>query len=216
MKKIILITFFSVFAVSPVVVFAQLQTGGTGTVFNTGGTGTMTDAEILGCGSATNGAAYCCVADADGNPITVLDFDGDGWASQKGVRCLVRGGPADPGPDLTIPPIVNPPVTPPTTTTTSNGNKSIMLTNPLADGNVEDIPTLVKKILEIALKIGAPLIAIAIIYAGYLFIAAQGNPGKLETAKQALIYVVIGAAILLGAYIIAESIVGTVNSIRGN
>ena len=89
------------------------------------------------------------------------------------------------------------------------------LVNPLAKGEVEDIPTLVEKLLEIVLKIGAPLIAIAIIYSGYLFIAAQGDPTKLATAKQTLVYVVVGAAILLGAYVIAESIVGTVNAIRG-
>jgi hypothetical protein len=98
---------------------------------------------------------------------------------------------------------------------TSGSNDFKKLVNPLAKGDVEDIPTLVEKLLEIVLKIGAPLIAIAIIYSGYLFIAAQGDPTKLATAKQTLVYVVVGAAILLGAYVIAESIVGTVNAIRG-
>jgi len=93
----------------------------------------------------------------------------------------------------------------------ASGN--IQLANPL--GSIKDIPSLVKQILEIAMKIGVPLIVLAIIYTGYLFIAAQGAPDKLTAAKESLVYVVIGAAILLGAYVIAEAIVGTVNAIRG-
>lgn len=95
-------------------------------------------------------------------------------------------------------------------------SSQIQLTNPLGgqDG-IKDIPSLVKKLLEIVLKIGVPLIALSIIYTGYLFIAAQGAPDKLTNAKNSLVYVVIGAAILLGAYVIAESIVGTINAIRG-
>ena len=104
-----------------------------------------------------------------------------------------------------------------TTNTPSSSSQSITLVNPLdSDGSgIKDIPTLIQKLLEIVLKIGAPIIALAIIYAGYLFIAAQGNPTKLETAKKTLVWVVVGAAILLGAYVIAESIVGTVNANRG-
>ncbi len=96
----------------------------------------------------------------------------------------------------------------------NNSGNSIQLTNPL--GDTKDIPTLVQKILEIALKIGVPLIALAIIYTGYLFIAAQGRPEKLTEAKKALVWVVVGAAILLGAYVIAQALVGTIDAIRGN
>ncbi len=91
----------------------------------------------------------------------------------------------------------------------------VKLKNPLAGGNVDSIPSLVEAILNIALTIGIPIIALAIIYAGYKFIAAQGNSQKLEEAKRTLIYVLIGAGILLAAYVIAESIVGTINAIRG-
>ncbi len=91
----------------------------------------------------------------------------------------------------------------------------IKLENPLGS-NTNSLPELVQKILEIALKVGVPLIALAIIYTGYLFIAAQGNPEKLQKAKQSLIWVVIGSGILLGAYVIANALVGTINAIRGN
>lgn len=93
---------------------------------------------------------------------------------------------------------------------------SVKLQNPLAGGGIDNIPDLVRSILDILLEVGITIVALAIIYAGYKFIAAQGNPTELEKAKQTLKYVLIGAAILLAAYVIAETVVGTINAIRGN
>ena len=100
----------------------------------------------------------------------------------------------------------------------NNNEVSIKLKNPLNmsnNGGIDNIPDLVKAIVKIALTIGIPLIVLAIIYSGYLFIAAQGSPDKLKVAKDTLLYVIVGAAILLGAYVIAEAVVGTINAIRG-
>mgnify|MGYP000020556425 CR=1 FL=1 len=94
------------------------------------------------------------------------------------------------------------------------GVKNIQLTNPL--GSVKTLPVLIEKILRIVLSIGTPVIALAIIYAGFQFVAAQGNPTKLQEARRTLLYVIIGAGILLASYVIAESIFATINSIRGN
>jgi len=104
--------------------------------------------------------------------------------------------------------------TPATQTTNTGTTEATKLDNPIK--GVKDIPTLVEKLLRIVLKIGAPLVALAIIYTGYLFIAAQGKPDKIKDAKNALLFTLIGALILLGAYVIAESVVGTINAIRGN
>ncbi len=90
---------------------------------------------------------------------------------------------------------------------------SIRLVNPL--GTTDSIPGFVRKLLEVVMKIGVPLVAIMFIYTGYLFVTAQGNEKKLEEAKRALVYVFIGAVILLGAYVIAQAIQGTVNAIKG-
>jgi len=99
---------------------------------------------------------------------------------------------------------------------TDSNDISTTLANPLANGGVNDIPTLIQKILEIVITIGVPIVALAIIYAGFQFVAARGNPEKLKRAKETLLYVIIGAAILLGAYVIAEAIGATVEAIRGN
>ena len=84
--------------------------------------------------------------------------------------------------------------------------------NPL--GCIDSIPDLIRIILEGALKIGIPIVALAIIYSGFLFVFARGNDEKLKTAKDALFYSIIGAAVLLGSWAIAEMIASTVNALK--
>lgn len=79
---------------------------------------------------------------------------------------------------------------------------------------VGTLPDLIRIILEGLLKIGIPIVALAIIYAGFLFVAARGNPEKLETAKQTLLYTIIGAAILLGSWGIAKMISTTIEALK--
>ena len=69
---------------------------------------------------------------------------------------------------------------------------------------------LIQTILTGVIKIGIPIIALAIIYSGFLFVAARGNSEKITKAKDALIYTLVGAAILLGAWAIALLIKNTV------
>ncbi len=85
------------------------------------------------------------------------------------------------------------------------------ISNPV--GAFDNIPDLIVAILEIVMLIISPIVGIMIIYAGYLFVTAQGDPGKLKTAKDTLLYVVIGGAIILGAKVISLAISGTVNSL---
>ncbi len=101
-----------------------------------------------------------------------------------------------------------------TTGGSANGSQvqAIKLVNPL--GSTRTLPELIDGILRIVLTIGIPVIALMIIYSGFKFVMAQGNPKELEEARRNLLYVLIGAGILLGAYVIAEAVVGTINAIR--
>lgn len=83
--------------------------------------------------------------------------------------------------------------------------------NPL--GTDTTLPELIQKILEGVLKIGIPLVVLAIIYCGFLFVSAQGKPEELGKAKDALLYTIIGAGILLGSWAIAEMISATIKSL---
>ena len=67
---------------------------------------------------------------------------------------------------------------------------------------------------NIVLPLGASVVALAIIYSGFLYIKAQGKPGDITKAHEALTYTLIGAAILLGSWVIANLIGGTINQLR--
>lgn len=92
-------------------------------------------------------------------------------------------------------------------------NIDIKIENPLGD-NIKDIPSFIKEIINIVLIVGVPIVALAIIYTGFLFVKAQGNPEALTKAKKTLLYTIIGAVLLLGAFVIAEAIGKTVEDIK--
>ena len=101
----------------------------------------------------------------------------------------------------------------PGTPNTSTGvNINTGIKNPIA--GVEDIPSFIEAILSFVLIVGVPLVTLAIIYSGFLFVTAQGNSEKLTQAKKALLYTLIGATLLLGSYVIAHAIKGTVDDIK--
>ena len=85
------------------------------------------------------------------------------------------------------------------------------LSNPLV--GIDTIGDFIKNIFDLILKVGIPIVALFIIYSGFLFVAAQGNSEKLKKAKETFIYTIIGAAILLGAWVIAQAVSGTVSEL---
>lgn len=85
--------------------------------------------------------------------------------------------------------------------------------NPLGN-DIKDLPSFIEAILNIVLVVGVPLVTLAIIYTGFLFVQAQGNAEKLSEAKKAFVYVIIGATLLLGSFVIAKAIKGTVDEIK--
>jgi len=84
------------------------------------------------------------------------------------------------------------------------------LTNPIKSKTIAE---LVQAILAGVVKIGMPIITLAIIYCGFLFVQARGKPEKITKAREALLYTLIGAAILLGSWTIAQLITGTVEAL---
>ncbi len=86
--------------------------------------------------------------------------------------------------------------------------------NPLGS-KFENLNDFVKTLLEGFIKILIPVIALAIIYAGLLFVTARGNTEKITTAKNALLYGVIGAGLVLGAWALAQLISDTVIQLNG-
>ncbi|MBP6908359.1 MAG: hypothetical protein KBB75_00875 [Candidatus Pacebacteria bacterium] len=97
-------------------------------------------------------------------------------------------------------------------TESSNVRVDTKINNPLGD-NIRDIPTFIQALLKIVILVGIPIVTLAIIYSGFMFVQAQGNVEKLGTAKKNFVYTLIGAALLLGAFVISRAIQGTVDQI---
>ena len=89
-------------------------------------------------------------------------------------------------------------------------NGSNTLQNPL---NVSTLPELLNAILRGVVEIGAILLTVMIVYVGFLFVAAQGNEEKIRSARDALVWTVIGGLILLGAEAISLVIQQTVSTL---
>jgi TRAP-type C4-dicarboxylate transport system permease small subunit len=100
--------------------------------------------------------------------------------------------------------------TPPGGSGQQNLNLDLHLQNPLSVNTLQEF---IKRFLEVVLTIAIPVIALFIIYAGFLFVSARGNPAQLTKAKNTLLYTVIGAAILLGAWVLASAVAETVNQV---
>ncbi|MEK7610732.1 MAG: hypothetical protein AAB468_03260 [Patescibacteria group bacterium] len=85
--------------------------------------------------------------------------------------------------------------------------------NPFQILKYDTLSEFVTAILQLAVKIGTPLIVLAIIYCGFLFVTARGNETKIKQAKDVLFATIIGAAIILGAFLISEVIESTIKSL---
>lgn len=88
----------------------------------------------------------------------------------------------------------------------------ITITNPFKQNTIRGlIETIVNEIL---LPVGSVVAAVMIIYAGFLYVTAAGDPGQIKKAHDALLWAVIGAAILLGAWVISKAIKETIDTLR--
>lgn len=86
------------------------------------------------------------------------------------------------------------------------------ITNPLGQNGT--LFAIFGRIMEGLVLLATPIVVLMVIYAGFLFVTAQGNVEKLTTAKRAITYALIGAVILIGAEAIAIFIQNTVDSMR--
>jgi hypothetical protein len=76
-----------------------------------------------------------------------------------------------------------------------------------------DIPTFIAGALKVLVIVALPIITLFIVYSGFLFVLARGKPDALTKARENFIYVVIGSILILGAWVIATLIGGTVSQL---
>jgi hypothetical protein len=94
----------------------------------------------------------------------------------------------------------------------------IVFQNPLGNeqGGIGSISDLLASILEIIITVGIPLVVLAVIYTGFLFVSAMGDKEKIKKARDAFLWTIIGGVIILASWVIAEAISSTVNQIIVN
>ncbi len=83
------------------------------------------------------------------------------------------------------------------------------LANPF--NGVPSIQGLLFAIVDVLLVIAVPILVFFLIFAGFTYVTAQGNPEKIKTASRSLMYVLIGAVIVMGAFAISSIIQSVVN-----
>lgn len=112
--------------------------------------------------------------------------------------------------------ISTPPPTGIPTPPTQSPVTPIIIVNPFnCSGNGCTISGLIEAIVNnILIPIGGVVAVMMIMYAGFLYVTAGGNPAQISKAHQALLWAVIGAAILLGAWVISQAIQGTINQLK--
>jgi hypothetical protein len=89
-------------------------------------------------------------------------------------------------------------------------NPAIEFCNPIS---YNDMESFLLAIVNAIIYILFPIIVLMIVYTGFLFVKAQGNPAKLSEARTALMWTIIGGLIVLGSYALAIAIKSTIATI---
>ncbi len=81
----------------------------------------------------------------------------------------------------------------------------------------ESVTTIVDFIdlaLQFMIMLAIPIVAIFIIWSGYNFATAQGDPKKLEKARKSITYIIIGFVVLLLSKGIQMTIQSTIDTLK--
>lgn len=84
------------------------------------------------------------------------------------------------------------------------------LENPLRFSSIERF---IEGVLQAIIMIAIPIIVAFIVYAGFKYIFARGSSSAISEAHKNFTYVIIGTIMILGAWVLATLIGGTVSQL---
>lgn len=122
-----------------------------------------------------------CTSHGDGGTCSIVGTQEGGRTTQEGNSTTQTGG----------------------RTETPNAE----LDNPLA-GNETSIPNLIARVIKIILGLIGIVSLVMFIYAGFLWLTAQGNMEKIKKGKDTMLYAVIGIVIVFSSYIVLNYLFG--------
>ena len=73
----------------------------------------------------------------------------------------------------------------------------LSIANPFGIGALDTFQNLFDAVITFLYYIGGPIVVTMILYAGFKFLFAKGDPGKVTEAKNILWYAIIGLVIIL-------------------
>ena len=79
-------------------------------------------------------------------------------------------------------------------------------------GGSSQASTIADNIKKLTVTIGIAIVVIGWVIAGILYLTAAGDPGKIKTAKSAMVAAIIGTALVVIAEVGYDTIKGIVNS----
>lgn len=92
------------------------------------------------------------------------------------------------------------------TTAHAAAQTDFQVDNPIGANNLEDI---IKLVTDNILKLAIPVAVVMIVWAGFNFLTAAGNPAKVQKGKQILTWTAVGLAVIF----IGDGFVDLVRSI---
>lgn len=91
------------------------------------------------------------------------------------------------------------------------GASGKIFTNPIKATSIQEF---LKSLLQVVTTIGAVVVVFFIILAGFNYVTARGDEKKIQAATKTFTWTAVGAAVILGAQVIATAIQGTVNQLK--
>ena len=88
---------------------------------------------------------------------------------------------------------------------------AIAVLNPLCPGSSCTFDTIFDRITDYALLVLAPIAIIIILYVGFIYMTSGGNAERVKQAHGALLWAIVGIAIVLlakGLYLAIKSVLG--------
>ncbi len=81
---------------------------------------------------------------------------------------------------------------------------------------VSSIQDLLQKLISVALQIGIPIMVLAIMFIGFQYVweASKGREAKLGPIHENFKYTLLGAALMLGAYVILDILNNTFRALQ--
>jgi len=81
------------------------------------------------------------------------------------------------------------------------------------DGNSTDLPSFITNIVNILLFLAGAIAVIVIIIGGIRYVMSSGDAGQVQSAKNTILYAVVGLVVVIMAYAIVNFVI---NQFQGN